>query len=194
MGESILELIRSETDIPLNHFSDLFRLAEHRITLEDLPGMGPKSVEILLDGIESAKPRGLARILVGMGIRHVGETTAKSLQSYFPDLDALLAADELDLRPKTLSPKQAEQRGLPKKATQRPETGLGKTTAPVVYAYLHSDVAKQAFDGLREVGVDLTSKDFVDPETRAALVNKYNAFGGKTFVMTGTLEHFERKR
>src|SRR5690606_23647212 len=146
--------------IPLNTFADIFRLRDYREDLEQIDRFGKRSVEIMLAGIEEAKGRGLARVLSGMGIRHVGEATAKSLARLYPDLDALLGADEQALRPKTLKKEEAAARGLPEDPKKRPEPGLGAVTAHVVYTYLHSPAAKHTFDDLRSVGVDLTSREY----------------------------------
>jgi DNA ligase (NAD+) len=183
-------------EIPLNSFADIFRLHEHRAALLRLERMGEKKVDNLLEGIERAKGRGLAKVLSGMGIRYVGDATAKSLARLFPDIDALLRAEEWQLRPKDAATNKAEREkyGLPRDGKDLPETGLGKLTAPVVYAYLHSKVARKTFDDLRRVGVDLRSKDYVDPASRAA-AEKSGALplAGKTIVMTGTLERYERE-
>lgn len=180
--------------IPLNSFTDVFRLHKHRDALLLLERMGEKKVDNLLEGIEAAKSRGLARVLAGMGIRHVGEATAKALARLFPDIDALLAAEEWQLRPKDAATNKAERdkHGLPKDGKDLPETGLGRLTAPVVYEYLHSKVAQRTFDDLRKAGVDLGSKDYVDPAKRAMSAADSSPFAGKTVVLTGTLERFQR--
>lgn len=189
LGESTIDLILGDERIKLESFADIFRLGEHREELIELERMGEKKVENLLSGIEAAKSRGLSRVLAGMGIRHVGEATAKQLCRMFPDLDAMLAAEEWEFRPKTLTAKEAESAGLPKEAKERPETGLGRVTAPVFHGYLHSAVAKKTFEDLRAVGVDLTSREFVDPGSGEV---GETAFAGKTIVLTGTLESFTR--
>lgn len=188
LGEKTVEQIRSESKIPLNTFADIFRLAEHRDELLKLDRMGEKKVDNLLAGIEAAKKRGLAKVLAGMGIRHVGDVTAKMLARRFKDIDALLAADEKELRPKSLSREEARAMGFPEDPSQRPETGLGKDTAPVVHEYLHSSAAKRTFAELAKAGVDLTSHDY----TPAAQRPTTGPFAGKTIVLTGALENFER--
>lgn len=180
--------------IPLDTFADVFRLHEHRTDLLALERMGEKKIDNLLQGIEEAKGRGLAKVLAGMGIRHVGDSTAKALARLFPDIDALLAAEEWQLRPKDAATNKAEREkyNLPKDGKSLPETGLGALTAPVVYHYLHSKVARKTFEELRHVGVDLSSKDYVDPAKRKA-GSSGGPFAGKTMVMTGTLESYERE-
>jgi len=190
LGEKTIEQIRTESQIPLNTFADVFRLSEHRDELLQIDRMGEKKVDNLLAGIQSAKSRGLSRVLAGMGIRHVGDVTAKMLARRFKDIHALLAADERELRPKSLSKDEARELGFPEDPAQRPETGLGKDTAPVVHAYLHSKAARRTFEDLANAGVDLTSKDYIDPAKAAKPAT--GPFAGKTIVLTGALENFER--
>ena len=188
LGERTVDQIAAESGIPLRSFADIFRLKDHREALLALDRMGEKKVDNLLAGIEAAKGRGLGRLLGSMGIRHVGDVTAKMLARQFKDLDALLAAEEPQLRPKTLRRDEAARYGLPEETALRPETGLGKDTAPVVHAYLHSAAAKKTFAELRQVGVDLTSHDFQPVQARSAS----GPLAGKTVVLTGTLDAYER--
>jgi DNA ligase (NAD+) len=192
LGEKTVRQIRAESRVPLRSFADVFRLARHRDALLLLERMGEKKVDNLLEGIESARGRGLARVLAGMGIRHVGDATAKALCRVFPDIDALMAAPEPLLRPKTLSEDEARAFGLPEDPRHRIGTELGRETAPVVYAYLHSPQARKTFEELREVGVDLSSKDYIPPAGRSHAAPE-GPFAGKTVVITGTLESYERE-
>jgi DNA ligase (NAD+) len=189
------EAVRIEP-IPLRGFADIFRLSEHRASLLALDRMGEKKLENMLAGIEAAKSRGLARVLGGMGVRHVGTSTAKALARVFPDLDALLAAPVERLMPKAFNTMSAALRerisGSPDKLDADYETGLGRDTAPVFHAYLHSEAARKTFRELRAVGVDLTSKDYRAPGDRASRDAGDSPFAGKTVVLTGTLEAFDR--
>jgi DNA ligase (NAD+) len=189
LGEKTVEQVRSESKIPLNSFADIFRLKDHREGLLALERMGEKKVDNLLAGIEQAKGRGLSRVLAGMGIRHVGDVTAKMMARQFKDIDALLDADERLLRPKSLSRDEARELCLPEDPADRPETGLGKETAPVVHGYLHSKVARHTFEQLQKVGVDLTSKEYAPAGVKP---KASGPFAGKTVVLTGALENFER--
>ncbi|MBY0262739.1 MAG: hypothetical protein K2Q20_10370, partial [Phycisphaerales bacterium] len=175
--------------VPLDTFADIFRLAEYTAALLTLERMGEKKVDNLLAGIEQAKSRGLAKVLAGMGIRHVGDSTAKALARQFKDLEDLLSASELHLRPKSLKTDEARRLGFAEKPADRPETGLGKETASVVHAYLHSAVAQRTFKDLAAVGVDLSSHDHRLPTAAPAA----GPFTGQTIVITGTLESFERE-
>lgn len=72
--------------------ADLYKLAPE--ALESLPRMAEKSARNVLSAIERSKQTSLARFVFGLGIRNVGETTAKDLARYFGNLENLLTADE----------------------------------------------------------------------------------------------------
>ncbi|MFZ4429939.1 MAG: NAD-dependent DNA ligase LigA [Phycisphaerales bacterium] len=190
LGEKTIDQIISHGGIPLRTFADIFRLHEHREQLLAIDRMGERKVDKLLAGIEAAKGRGLSSVLSGMGIRHVGDTTARMLARCFASYDDLMQAAELALRPKSLTKEEARSLGLAEEPSQRPETGLGKETAPAVHAYLHSSVAKRTFADLASVGVDLTSREH---RPAAAADAPTTVFTGKTVVLTGTLASYERE-
>lgn len=194
LGEKTIDQILESAapKIPLEHFADIFRLKEHREALLKLDRMGEKKVDNLLESIEAAKERGLAKVLAGMGIRHLGDSTAKALCTMFRDLDDLLNAPEDALRPKTLKKERAKELGLPEDPKERPSTNLGNDTAPIIHAWLHSATGQKAFKALREVGVDLTSHDYIEPGSEAATKMQDSPVSGKTIVLTGTLEKFTR--
>ncbi|APR71066.1 NAD-dependent DNA ligase LigA [Acinetobacter haemolyticus] len=77
----------------LKDVADIYHLHEHRATLLTIEKMGEKSVQNLIDAIEASKKTTLARFIYGLGIRGVGETTARMLANTFQTLDALKAAD-----------------------------------------------------------------------------------------------------
>jgi DNA ligase (NAD+) len=193
LGEKTVDQIRetmaTDHPIPLNTFADIFALHKHRDALISLDRMGEKKVDNLLAGVEDAKGRGMARVLAGMGIRHVGDSTARLLARAFPSIDAMREADVRLLMPKALSKPDAAAVGLPAEPADRPETGLGKETAPVVHAYLHSKAAKKTFADLEKAGVDLSSKEYRAPGKKPA---QSGPFTGKTVVLTGTLEKYDR--
>ncbi|MFK7884950.1 MAG: NAD-dependent DNA ligase LigA [Phycisphaerales bacterium] len=177
--------------IPLDHFADIFKLGEHRESLLTLDRMGERKVDKLLAGIEHAKSQGLSRVLAGMGIRHLGASTAKALCRVFPNYDALLAADEASLRPKTLKKADAVERGFAEDPKDRVETGLGSLTAAAVHVYLHSQAGRAAFEGLRELGVDLNSREYLEPG-QSGISTPDSPFTGKKIVLTGSLTAFDR--
>jgi DNA ligase (NAD+) len=75
--------------------ADVYRLDLD--TLAGLERMAEKSATNLLDAIETSKATTLARFIFALGIRNVGETTAKDLARHFGSLDKLIAASEADL-------------------------------------------------------------------------------------------------
>ncbi|MEO9281417.1 NAD-dependent DNA ligase LigA [Acinetobacter sp. WA-87] len=77
----------------LKDVADIYHLHEHRETLLGIEKMGEKSVQNLMDAIEASKKTTLARFIYALGIRGVGETTARMLANTFQTLEALKAAD-----------------------------------------------------------------------------------------------------
>lgn len=128
-------------------------------------GVGTQVASLIESAADAAKHRGLTRALAGLGIKHVGASAAKTLARRFRNADELLAVTEEDLLALD---------------------DFGEVTAKSVAAWLASDGAKQVFHDLAKAGVDLTSHEPKPVEAGA------NAFAGKTFVVTGTLEKFDR--
>src|SRR5208282_1555212 len=84
----------------------------YKLTIEQLVGLerfAEKSATTLKDEIENSKKAGLARVLMGLGIRFVGERTAELLAQEFGSIDALMAAaaDELS-RVEEVGPRVSE--------------------------------------------------------------------------------------
>ncbi len=93
---------------PLIHsIADLYRLTQDQLT--SLDRVGNKTADALLAQIERSKNAGLARVILGLGIRFVGERTAQFLAQHFGDIDALMAATREDLEAvDEVGPKVAE--------------------------------------------------------------------------------------
>ncbi|AZN64988.1 DNA ligase (NAD(+)) LigA [Acinetobacter johnsonii] len=77
----------------LKDVADIYHLHEHREKLLTIEKMGEKSVQNLIDSIENSKKTTLAAFIYALGIRGVGETTARMLANTFQTLDALRVAD-----------------------------------------------------------------------------------------------------
>lgn len=148
----------------LHSFADIYRLRHHRDELIELERMGPKKVDNLIEAIEDSKSRGLARLLAGLGIRHVGTRGAQVLAEHFGSMDKLLKASKEEL-------------------AEIPD--VGPVTAESVWRFLHSAAVQRVIDELAHAGVNMTAP-------RKAAVTS-SPFAGKTIVLTGTLEHFPRK-
>ncbi len=91
LGERWTEVLLGQGFI--NDVADLYHLKDHEAELAQLEKLGEKSVRNLLDAIETSKKTTLARFIYALGIRGVGETTARSLAEQFQTLEALMAAD-----------------------------------------------------------------------------------------------------
>jgi DNA ligase (NAD+) len=93
---------------PLVHtIADLYSLTKEQLL--GLDRVGDKTAQALLDQIERSKQAGLARVLLGLGIRFVGERTAGLLAAHFGSIDALMTATEEELTAvNEVGPKVAE--------------------------------------------------------------------------------------
>ncbi|OFV82286.1 MAG: hypothetical protein A2Y78_04575 [Acidobacteria bacterium RBG_13_68_16] len=128
-------------------------------SLAGLPQWGGKSASNLLSQLEAARTRPLWRLLVALGIRHVGEKAAKVLAARFGSLEALARARE---------------------ETLQQEEGVGPTIAASVVAYFADSENAGLVRRLRQRGVDPREEGSTEAEGTRPLA-------GKTFVVTGTL-------
>ncbi len=141
--------------------ADLYKVGV--AALAALERMAEKSAANLHAGIEKSKGTTLARFIYALGIRHVGETTAKDLAQHFGKLDALLAADEAGL---------LEVRDV------------GPVLAASIRQFFLEEHNRQVIDELRAAGVTW-------PETEQA-AKSAGRLTGMTFVLTGTLPALSR--
>ena len=141
--------------------ADLYKLGV--AALAALERMAEKSAANLHAGIEKSKQTTLARFIYALGIRHVGETTAKDLAQHFGSLDALLAADEAAL---------LEVRDV------------GPVLAASIRQFFLEEHNRQVIDELRAAGVTW-------PET-GQVAKSAGRLTGMTFVLTGTLPVLSR--
>lgn len=113
----------------LNTVADIYHLHQHREKLLSIDKMGEKSVQNLLDAIEKSKKTTLPRLIYALGIRGVGETTARLLAQQFQTFQALQSAD-IDSLKKT--------------------PDVGEITAEWIYDFFQAehnlDVVAQLFD------------------------------------------------
>ena len=126
-------------------------------------GWGELSVGKLLAGIEAARHRPVARLLIGLGIRHVGGTVARLLARRFRSLEALLAASEEEIAS---------------------IDGVGPTIASSVRSWALATDTAPLIEKFRRGGVQLS-----DEETEA---ESGDLLAGVTLVVTGTLSDFAR--
>jgi len=150
--------------ISFNFIKDIADLYElNPVKLIMMEKMGEKSADNLMTAIENSKSRGLAKVLMGLGIPLVGERAAKLIAQRFGSMDALYAATEEELSA---------------------INDIGEKSAKSIKTYLNNEHNKNLIERLRSYGVDMTQ-----PQEQLA----DNRFEGKTFVITGTLEKYKRE-
>lgn len=93
LGEKLTEQLVDKGLV--KNISDIYYLTKDRIAA--LERMADKSAQNIMDAIEASKGRELPRVVFALGIRHVGEQTAKLLARHFGSIERLIAAEEEDL-------------------------------------------------------------------------------------------------
>ncbi len=154
-GATVQQLVDARL---LKDVADVYGLKEARSQLEALQGMGKKSVERLLAGIEQSKSRGLARLLFAVGMPHVGSHLADVLAERFGSLAALQEASVTILQ------------GVDE---------IGKKVAEGIVGFLGRPDTGQLLARLASAGVTT--------EGQVARLAGSPDVTGKTFVLTGTL-------
>jgi len=129
-----------------------------------LDRMGDKSAANLIAALEKSKATTLGRFLYALGIRQIGESTARDLARHFGTLDALMAADE---------------------AALLQVADVGPVVARSVLAFFASPGNRAAVQALREAGLNWD-------ESGSALRDAPQPLAGKVLVLTGTLPTLSR--
>lgn len=93
LGNETVELLFENGLI--GNIADIYTLRANDLAV--LPRLGEKSADNIISSIERSKSVPFARVLFGLGIRFVGETTAKYLAAHFKSIDAVMAADKVSL-------------------------------------------------------------------------------------------------
>ncbi|WP_025761267.1 NAD-dependent DNA ligase LigA [Dyadobacter tibetensis] len=123
-----------------------------------------KTVENILKGIRKSKEAPFKNVLFGLGIRFVGATVAEKLSNYFRNLEALIAADYEQL-------------------TAVPE--IGGRIAQSVLDYFANPINLAMVHALKEAGLQMQTADL-------PVVIEGDSLSGKTFVISGVFENYER--
>lgn len=145
----------------LHDVADLYLLqADQLVALER---MGALSTDNLLKAIEATKTRSLTRLIVALGIRHVGERNAALLSARYDSLESLCAASLEELT------------AIP---------GFGATVAQSVYDFCQEERNQALITKLKQVGVQ--------PPASKPVVARSGPLTGKTFVLTGRLDGLTR--
>lgn len=146
----------------LNSIEDIYFLHEHREELLEKRGYQKKSVDKMLETIETSKKQPLALLLYGLGIRQVGKKAAAILANYFGSMDALMKAD-VD--------------------TLVSINDIGPITAQSIVEFFKDESNQKLIKTLKEQGLNMIQEK---QEIKAS------RFTNKTVVLTGTLEHYTR--
>jgi DNA ligase (NAD+) len=148
----------------LEDAADVYALTVDKLV--PLDRIGERSAQLLVDAVEGSKQQPLWRVLVGLGINHVGPTAAQALARRFADIDEIASAPE---------------------ETITAVDGVGPIIARSIASWFEIDRNRRLVVRLREAGVNLTG----DPSS-AAVETVDDSFTGMTFVLTGSLERRTR--
>ena len=159
LGEKVIDqLIEAQL---IETPADLYRLTEDKLLLLDR--FGKKSAANLIAALEKSKETTLARFIYALGIRHVGESTARDLAAHFKSLQALMDADSDELLK---------------------VTDVGDVIAQSIIHFFEEEHNREVIEKLIAEGVHW-------PLPQDSAVN--DAVSGKTFVLTGTLPSMGRE-
>ena len=161
LGEKIITVLYEQGC--LKSLEDIYRLKEHAEALKALPGFGQKRVQTMLDNIENSKQQPLEKLLFGLGIRHVGEATAKLLAQSFGSMEAFQRASYEDLV------------GLP---------DVGEKMATSIRSFCDDEHNQALIAFFKDAGLRM--------DTLVRNVPSNHPFSGKNLVLTGSLSTMTR--
>ena len=159
LGEKVVDQL-VETGL-VEHVDQLFALRHE--DLVQLDRLADKSAQNLLDALEAAKHTTLARFVYALGIREVGEATAKALAAHFGRLDDLMAASEAQL-------------------SEVPD--VGPVVAHSIRTFFEQPHNREVIEALRAAGVTWSEGEPAGGGPRP--------LAGSTYVLTGALEAMTR--
>lgn len=163
LGDTLIEKLADQGLV--SSVADLYSITREQLSV--LEGLGEKSADKLVTAIEGSKSRGLERLLFGLGIPLIGSKAAKQLARQFGSMEALAAADT---------------------ETLKAMDEIGDKMADSVAAWFADSGNQALVEALAAAGVNMGSAEAAGPAQETK-----EAFAGKTFVLTGTLEHYTRE-
>ncbi len=175
LGDKQIEFFHSDPDLPVREPADIFTLAARDAAnlkkLKDKEGFGAVSAKKLFDAIENRRTPPLNRFIFGLGIRHIGETTARLLARHYGSFEALraagiAAADEA-------SPERQELDAI---------DSVGPTVVEALIAFFGEPHNEELLDRLLAQ---------VSPQPLEAVASA-SPVAGKIVVFTGALERMTR--
>ena len=144
---------------------DIYNLKNHRDDLEQIDKMGKKSIDNLLNSIESSKSREYDKVIYSLGIPFIGKVASKILAKNSKNIDKLMSMTFEELI-------QIE--------------GIGEIAAKEIIEFFLKEKSQKIISGLKEQGLKFELSESKIEES----IN--SNFSGKTFLFTGTLKHFTR--
>jgi len=159
MGPAVIDQLVESGRV--KNFSDLYTLKQEEVV--GLERLAEKSAKNLIDAIEKSKSAGLARLLFGLGVRHVGQRAASILAETFRSIKVLKETSFEDMES---------------------VMEIGPVIAESLKSFLDQEANMQDIENLSNSGVVVE-----DPE---AARKEVGVLAGKQFVLTGTLSEFSR--
>lgn len=168
LGEKNIELF---LDLGLiNDLADIYLLKNHRDDLLKLPGYGEKSIDKLLEAIESSKNNSMENFLAALGIQFIGANTASLIAEVVPDIDTLMMMTAANLE------------DIP---------GVGQASANAIVEYFNNPINLELIEKFRSLGLNFKSYSYKDQASREA--ESELPWTGLKAVVTGTLENYKRQ-
>lgn len=160
LGDKLVTLLYEKGYI--EKISDIFLLKNHYEDLINIPGLGKKSMDHLLEAIEASKKNNLNRLLFGLGIRHCGAKISTIICKKFKSMRAIMNAELEEIS--CIS-------------------DIGDVIALELYEYMKNPLNQELIEELEQLGLNMTYE--------MAEV-KENFFTNKKCVLTGTLDSMGR--
>ena len=157
LGDSIIEDLYNLKYI--SKISDIYNLSKYKKDIMELEGYGEKSVNNMLEAIENSKSNSLERLIFGLGIRQVGNKTAKILAKHYLTLDNLINTTKEELN----SIKD-----------------IGDIICENILKYFSNEKNIEEINRLKEYGINMKYLGSTE-------ISNNENITGKTFVITGTL-------
>ena len=147
----------------LKDITDIYKLKGKVKELKSLERFGEKSIDNILSSIERSKERPFEKVLYAIGIRHVGDRTARILARHFKSVDKIISATKEEIES---------------------IHEIGPRIAESVYDFFRTKSNLQMIKKLRDAGLNFEME---------VTTNASNKLEGLTFVVTGTLEKYKRE-
>ncbi|MDD5362712.1 MAG: NAD-dependent DNA ligase LigA [Ignavibacteria bacterium] len=164
LGGSIISVLLENGFI--KDYADIYTLKEKRDAFINIERFGVKSVDNILKAIEDSKEKTFDKVIFAIGIKHIGERTAKLLAKHFGSMEKLSKASETEIDD---------------------IYEIGPSIAKSIVDFFKDEKSKVLTGKLKKAGLKFELDESDKPELK-------ESFAGKVFVLTGTLEKFTRNK